>query len=72
MKEKVKALIERIKDDFNSSLISIDVWQEKTGLSLGEYNSNKEMTHMLYKMLKTLKDNLASLGLPDFVLANTA
>ncbi len=56
--------IESLKRDLGSALLSADIWDKKSGLSMGSYNPNAKATAILDKIVNDFENSLQELGFP--------
>lgn len=54
--------IDVIKQDFGNALLSSDIWDKTTGLSMASYNSNIKATVLFDKIVKGFESSLNDLG----------
>ncbi len=56
--------VDTIKHDFGNGLLSADIWDKTTGLSMANYNSNTKATVLFDKIVKGFEGSLIDLGFP--------
>ncbi len=56
--------IESLKSDLGSALLSVDIWDKKSGLSMASYNPNAKATAILDKIVNDFENSLIELGFP--------
>ena len=64
--KKLQAAIDHFKEELGSALLSANVWEKESGLSLVTYNPNEKYTAIFSRLTNDLENALDDLGLPPF------
>ncbi len=65
-KEKFEKAIDKFKEDLDTALLSLDIWDNKTGLSIASYNHNEKYTAIFGRIMNEIDRGLKDLGFPKF------
>jgi len=65
-KEKLNKAIEKLKTDLDTGLLAVDIWDNKTGLSLASYNYNDRYSAIFGRIMNEIDRGLKDLGFPEF------
>ncbi len=65
-KEKLNLAIDKLKTDLDTGLLSVDIWDNNTGLSLASYNHNEKYSAIFGRIMNEIDKGLGDLGFPEF------
>lgn len=66
MENDLNKLIQKFKRTLQGALLSCDLWEKDSLVSIATYNSNPKCAEFLGKLTLEIHDNLEKIGLPDF------
>ncbi len=64
--QKLKKSIEDFKTDLDGALLSCDIWDKTTGLSIASFNPNEKYTALFGRIVNNMESSLSELGFPSF------
>ena len=64
--QKLKESLEQFKNDLGESLLSSDIWDKRTSLSVASYNSNKKYAALFNRLTLSMEQDLKALNLSKF------
>ena len=64
--QKLKKSIEDFKTDLDGALLSCDIWDKASGLSIASFNPNEKYTALFGRIVNNMETSLNDLGFPAF------
>ncbi len=64
--KNLKKAIDNLKNDLDSALLFVEIWDQKTGLTIESYNHNDKYTAIFSRIMNEIDKGLKDLGFPNF------
>ena len=64
--KKLNKSVEEFTKDLDGALLSCDIWDKESGLSVASYNPNEKYTALFGRIVNEMESSLSELGFPNF------